>query len=57
MNSRIVLFFVTLMTLALFASASPVPANEGVLVKKALKQYNARRAVQRRDDFKPKPSK
>lgn len=54
MNSRIVLFFVTLMAFALFATASPVPNPEGVLVKKALKQYNARGAAKKRsDDYKP----
>lgn len=55
MNSRIVLFFVTLMAFALFATASPVPNPEGVVVKKALKQYNARSgaAKKRSDDYKP----
>ncbi len=57
MQSRIVLFFITLMALALFASANPVPANDAVLVKKALKQYDARRGTQRREESKYKPSK
>lgn len=57
MQSRIILFFITLMALALFASANPVPANDAVLVKKALKQYDARRGTQRREESKYKPSK
>ncbi|KAI0628734.1 hypothetical protein C8Q77DRAFT_1161772 [Trametes polyzona] len=55
MNSRIVLFFVTLLALALFASAAPAANPEAVVVKKALKQYDARRGVakKRTDDYKP----
>ncbi|KAI0355060.1 hypothetical protein OH77DRAFT_1403755 [Trametes cingulata] len=55
MNSRVVLFLITLMALALFASANPVPNPDGVVVKKALKQYDARRGVakKRTDDYKP----
>ncbi|KAI0373219.1 hypothetical protein BV20DRAFT_1050129 [Pilatotrama ljubarskyi] len=57
MNSRIVLFFVTLMALALFATANPVPNAEGAVVKKALKQYDARRGVAKKRDDDHKPSK
>lgn len=58
MNSRFVLFFVTLLALALFVAANPLPANDAVLVKKALKQYDARAAqAKKRDEEHPKPSK
>ena len=57
MNSRFVLFFVTLLALALFVAANPLPANDAVLVKKQLKQYDARRGTQRREESKYKPSK
>ncbi|KAI9059738.1 hypothetical protein FKP32DRAFT_1679559 [Trametes sanguinea] len=58
MNSRFVLFFITLLAMALFVSATPVPNNDAALVKKALKQYDARRGVpKRRDDDHHKPSK
>ncbi|KAI0700541.1 hypothetical protein C8T65DRAFT_831554 [Cerioporus squamosus] len=58
MNSRFVLFFVTLLALALFVAANPVPVNDATLVKKALKQYDARAAqAKKRDEEHPKPSK
>ncbi|RPD59248.1 hypothetical protein L226DRAFT_572236 [Lentinus tigrinus ALCF2SS1-7] len=59
MNSRFVLFFVTFLALALFAAANPVPVNDATLVKKALKQYDARaaQAKKRDDEHFPKPSK
>lgn len=58
MNSRFILFFVTLLALALFVTANPVPANDATLVKKALKQYDARAAqAKKRDEQHPKPSK
>ncbi|KAI0657238.1 hypothetical protein C8Q70DRAFT_1056122 [Cubamyces menziesii] len=54
MNSRIVLFFLTLLALALFATANPVPNPDAVVVKKALKQYDARRGVpKRREELHP----
>ncbi|KAI0737921.1 hypothetical protein C8Q80DRAFT_1275960 [Daedaleopsis nitida] len=47
------------MALALLATANPLPVNnDSVLVKKALKQYDMRRATaEKREDDKPKPSK
>ncbi|TFK86101.1 hypothetical protein K466DRAFT_587527 [Polyporus arcularius HHB13444] len=58
MNSRFILFFVTVLALALFVTANPVPANDATLVKKALKQYDARAAqAKKRDEEHPKPSK
>ena len=55
MQARLALFFITLMAFALFAVATPVP--DAALAKKSLKQYNARRGVERRDDQHYKPSK
>ncbi|KAI0781438.1 hypothetical protein BD413DRAFT_505283 [Trametes elegans] len=53
MNSRVVLFFVTLLALALFVSASPVPNADAAVVKKQLKQYNARAGVPKRRRGEP----
>ncbi|KAI0668424.1 hypothetical protein C8Q78DRAFT_1081291 [Trametes maxima] len=57
MNSRFILFFVTLMALALFTAANPVPNPDAVMVKKALKQYDARRGAARKREGEHKPSK
>ncbi|OBZ75103.1 hypothetical protein A0H81_04857 [Grifola frondosa] len=63
MQSRLVLLFIAFLTFALLVASSPVPVNEDALVKKALKQYNAKRSEGKRDDGhfipkpKPKPSK
>ena len=70
MQARLALFFITLLAFALFAAASPAPypphpskgytkrdANANELQKKQLKQYNARRGVEKRDDDHYKPSK
>ena len=65
MYSRLFVLFATLMALALFVAANPVPNPEGVVARKPLKQYDIKRAIadakKRRaddgDDHKPKPSK
>ncbi|KAI0831652.1 hypothetical protein BC628DRAFT_1415177 [Trametes gibbosa] len=57
MNSRIVLFFITFLALALFAAAGPVPQPEAVVVKRTLKQYDARRAAAKKREEEHKPSK
>ncbi|KAI1791491.1 hypothetical protein LXA43DRAFT_1094391 [Ganoderma leucocontextum] len=54
MYSRLFVLFATLMALALFVAASPVVNPDGVVVKKALRQYDIKRAIadakKRRDD-------
>ena len=65
MYSRFYVLFATLMALALFVAANPVPNPEGVVARKPLKQYDIKRAIadakKRRasddEDHKPKPSK
>ncbi|KAH9857551.1 hypothetical protein C2E23DRAFT_881150 [Lenzites betulinus] len=57
MNSRIVLFFVTFLALALFTTAGPVPQPEAAVIKRALKQFDARAAKKREEEHHHKPSK
>ena len=53
------------MALLVFVAANPLPHNDGVAVKRALKQYDIKRAIAQAqkkrqddgDDHKPKPSK
>ena len=58
MYSRLLVLFATLMALALFVAANPVPNPEGVVARKPLKQYDIKRAIadakkRRSEDGKP----
>ena len=58
MYSRLLVLFATLMALALFVAANPVPNPEGVVARKPLKQYDIKRAIadakkRRAEDGKP----
>ena len=65
MHSRLFILFATIMALLVFVAANPLPHNDGVAVKRALKQYDIKRAIAQAkkkrqddgDDHKPKPSK
>ncbi len=65
MYSRLFILFATIMALAVFATANPVPNPAGAVVRKSLKQFDIKRAIadakMRRgdddDEHKYKPSK
>ncbi|PIL30669.1 hypothetical protein GSI_07371 [Ganoderma sinense ZZ0214-1] len=62
MYSRLLVLVATLMALALFVAANPVPNPEGVVARKPLKQYDIKRAIadakkRRAVDEGPHPSK
>ncbi|EJF62703.1 hypothetical protein DICSQDRAFT_146369 [Dichomitus squalens LYAD-421 SS1] len=65
MHPRLFILFAALMALLVFVAANPLPNDNVVVAKRALKQYDIKRAIAEAkkkrdddsDDHKPKPSK